>query len=75
MHIKHIKQTVNQAKITELTFSWVVVVYAFIPSTHEAVVGRSLGVQGLPGLQSDSKTARATQRNPSGERKKLTPIF
>jgi hypothetical protein len=36
-----------------------VVVHTFNPSTQEAETGGSLWVQGQPGLQSESRTARA----------------
>jgi hypothetical protein len=40
------------------------VAYTFYPSTQEAEAGRLLWVQGQPGPQNESRTARAIQRNP-----------
>ena len=44
--------------------------HPFNPSTHETESGRSQGVQGQPGLQSEfHSTARETQRNPVSKNK------
>ena len=47
-------------------------VHTFNPRSQEAVVGEFLWVQNQPGLQSESRTVRATQRNPQKAKQNKT---
>jgi hypothetical protein len=58
------KDTNRQKEIKRHAMCQVVLAHAFNPSTRKTEAGRSLWIWGQHGLQSESRTARATQRNP-----------